>query len=189
MSCIAYVMSLRLGEILVHLAQRLISVVCMAGEADVGNQRGEQLQCGCAEESSRTPRAPPLSLMIQEATEQCPLPCSARNVRPSPSTLKPISGFLGSSTNTSLPAAPRCAQTIGATSFDGSSTISVPPHFNAVGIVTDVVLKPPEPAKTIPCEDPNEPSKHSNGDLPPAPQVSDAPARNAWFPTLSLSTR
>jgi hypothetical protein len=51
------------------------------------------------------------------------------------------------------------------------------PTLSAVGTVTDVVLKPPEPAKTMPCEEPKEPSKQRSGALPPAPQVVRARRR------------
>ena len=60
---------------------------------------------------------------------------------------------------------------------------------SAVGTVTDVVLKPPLPAKTIPWVEPNEASKHSSGDLPPAPHVYRSSARNPRSATVSLSTR
>jgi hypothetical protein len=83
----------------------------------------------------------------------------------------------------------RWSVTMGATSFDGSSTTSVLPHLSAVGIVTEVVLKPPEPAKTIPWLEPNDPSKQSNDDVPPEPQVSPRSARNACAATESASTR
>src|SRR5690606_36821803 len=86
--------------------------------------------------------------------------------------LKPIAGVAGSRTITLRPALRRCSITMGATSLDVSSTTRLPPHFREVGIVTDVVLNPPEPAKTIPWDEPNEPSKHKSGFLPPPPQLS-----------------
>ena len=113
---------------------------------------------------------------------QYPLPSCGQNRPIQSSALKPVSGVLRiEDDGRRVRRSPRCSITIGATSFDGSSTTSVPPHLSAVGIVTDVVLKPPEPAKTMPCDEPNEPSKQSSGDLPPAPQVSALSARNDWL--------
>ena len=90
--------------------------------------------------SSLTPPARPLSLMIHDATEAI----SSSFVPPYWPTqsraLKPVADSRGSRILTRLPAASRCFETMGATSFEGSSTISEPPHFSAVGIVTEVVL-------------------------------------------------
>ena len=139
--------------------------------------------------SSRTPLARPLSLMIHDATDAI----SSSVVPPYWPTqsraLKPVSGLRGSRTLTRRPASSRCLDTLGATSLEGSSTMRAPPHFSAVGIVTDVVLKPPDPANTIPCEEPNEPSKHRSGDVPPAPHVSLASARKEAPAIVSRSTR
>jgi len=60
--------------------------------------------------------------------------------------------------------------TIGPISRDGSSTTAAPVQVSIVGTPTEVVLKPPEPAMTIACVDPERQGSINSGAAPPCPQ-------------------
>ena len=63
------------------------------------------------------------------------------------------------------------AATMGPSSREGSSTTAAPVQVSRVGTATEVVLKPPDPAKTRAWVGPVRQGSTSSGAVPPWPQL------------------
>ena len=92
------------------------------------------------------------------------------------STLIPLlAAVAGSSVTTLCPRRwRRNAVTIGPISREGSSTTTEPVQVSRVGMPMEVVLKPPEPARTRAWVDPMRQGSMSRGSLPPRAQLRRA---------------